>query len=344
MAYVFGQYANELIPLDDRLNPLMLYGAIAIVVLTGINIFGVRQGTWTQNLLTVIKVLGLATVFVVGMVYTAPDAVAAPAAGQSGGADYRLALILILYAFGGWNEMAYVGAEVRDPNKNILRALVLGTIATTAVYVLVTLAFVHALGLEGTRHSDAVAADVLRLALGEWGSRLISLLICVLALGVINGMIFTGARIYYALGTEHRLYAWLGQWSGRRGTPVWSLLIQCLITLGLVIGFGWSKGQEGLDKLVNFTTPVFWIFFLLIGTSLFVLRFREPNTPRPYRTAGYPVVPLLFCLSCLFMLWASVTWALDHKSYEAIWAIALLVIGVALCFFDPQPKDGKAAG
>jgi amino acid transporter len=109
--------------------------------------------------------------------------------------------------------------------------------------------------------------------------------------------------------------------------------------LGLVIGFGWQKGQDGIDCLVNFTTPVFWVFFFLIGTSLFVLRYREPSTPRPYRTAGYPIVPLLFCLSCLFMLWASVSWALDHQSYEAIWAIALLVIGVVLCFFDPKPNQ-----
>jgi len=204
--------------------------------------------------------------------------------------------------------------------------------ATTAIYVLVTLAFVHALGFPGVASAKAVAADVLALPLGLWGRRLISLLICISALGAINGLIFTGARIYYAMGKDHRLYASLGRWNQRLGTPVNSLLVQALITLPLVVYFG--RSDQGFTHLVNFTTPVFWMCFLLVGLSLFVLRWREPHTPRPYRAPRYPLVPLLFCASSLFMVYASVTWAVANKSSDALWSIALLAIGVLLAAWE----------
>lgn len=340
MAYVFAQYANELWKIGEGPLPLMLYAAGSVVVFTAINLIGLRQGKWTQNVLTIVKVVGLIAIFAVGVVFRSPDAIPAAAGATVRADSLYLALIFIFYAYGGWNEMAYVAAEVRDPRRNILRSLVLGTIAVTTIYVLVNLAFLHALGYGGTAKSEAVAADVLRLALGNWGGRLISALICVSALGAINGMLFTGARITYAMGNEHRLFAALGRWNAGRDTPVWSLLIQGLVTLALVVGFGWTKA--GFDALVIFTTPVFWIFFLLVGLSLFVLRFREPQTPRPYRVPLYPVIPILFCGSCLFMLYASITYAVQNRSAEAFWSIAILAIGFIMSLYtrDPQPQHG----
>lgn len=338
LAFVFGRYANELVPLDRiastlRVDPLMMYAVASVVVLTAINMLGVREGKWTQNALTTVKVIGLSAVFVAGFVFRSPDASSAVPTAVPGFLDFRLAMILILITYGGWNEMAYVGAEVRDPRRNILRALVLGTVAVTAIYALGNWAFIHALGFEGFCNSKAVATAVLDLV-GPWGGRFISVLICISALGAINGMVFTGARIYYAMGTEHRLYAWLGRWDERKGTPIPSLLIQAVITLALTIGFGMYEG--GFKSLVNFTTPVFWIFFLLIGLSLFVLRWREPQVERPYRVPLYPVIPILFCLSSLFMVHASVKYAWDNRSYEALWSIGVMVVGLLLCFLDPR--------
>lgn len=341
LAFVFARYADELVPLATvceplRIDPLMLYAVVSVVVLTAINMLGVREGKWTQNFLTTVKVLGLAAIFVVGMLYQSPDADKIVAAPQSYH-GFRLAMIFVLLTFGGWNEMAYVGAEVRNPRRNIVRALVLGTIAVTTIYALGNAAFIHALGYGGFCHSEAVATHTLNLV-SSLGGRFIAALICVSALGGINGMIFTGARIYYAVGTEHRLYAWLGRWNERKGTPIPSLLIQAAATLALVIGFGWFGGKEGFDKLVIFTTPVFWIFFLPIGFTLFVLRWREPDVERPYRVPLYPVVPILFCLSSLFMLWSSLSYAYDNQSYEALWAVGIMAIGVVFCLFDPRPR------
>lgn len=332
MAFVFARYANELLPLGQGAAPLVFYAAASIVALTVVNILGVPLGKGTQNLLTVTKLLGLVAVFVVGMLFTSPQAAPAAVAKPFALGELYLPMILILYAFGGWNEMAYVAAEVRNPDKNIFRSLVLGTVATTAIYVLVTLAFLHALGFAGIGSAKAVAADVMAIPLGDWGRRLISLLICISALGAINGLIFTGARIYYAMGKDHRLYAQLGRWHARLGTPVNSLVVQALITLPLVVYFG--RAADGFTHLVNFTTPVFWIFFLLVGLSLFVLRWREPHTPRPYRVPLYPLVPILFCASSLFMVYASITWAVANKSSDALWSIALLAVGVVLAGWE----------
>jgi amino acid transporter len=176
----------------------------------------------------------------------------------------------------------------------------------------------------------------LEWAIGPWAGRVISLLICISALGAINGQIFTGARIYYAMGSDHRLYSWLGQWDARRGQPVRSLLVQGAITLALVVAFGSTR--DGFKSMVIFTTPAFWFFLMLVGMSLFVLRRRDPHTRRPYRVFGYPFTPILFCLSCAFMVYASVDWAVTHRSWEAMWSIAILLVGAGLSIYSPESR------
>ena len=339
MAFIFARYANRLFPLDAILGSefaaLLAYALGSIVVLTAINLLGTMQGKWTQNVLTSVKVIGLAAIVVAGLTVRA-DAAAAPApvAALPTLDGFSLAMILVLYTYGGFNEMGYVAAEVRRPEKNILRALVLGTITVTLIYTLVSLAFVHALGYAGTQQSSAVAADVLQLVLGDWAARAISLLICISALGAINGMILTGARIYFALGSDYRMFAWFGRWSSRRETPVWALLFQGLITLALVAPLAALSrhAKGGFQSMVEFTTPIFWLFFLLVGVALFVLRRRVSEGHEPYRVLWYPVTPAVFCLSSLFMLWCSITYAVRHSSHEWFWAAAIMVVGVAVSF------------
>jgi basic amino acid/polyamine antiporter, APA family len=331
MAFVFARYANRLWPISSQTDEplaLMIYACGATAILSIINILGVQQGKWTQNLLTGVKVLGLVAIVGVGLWFSAPTSAAS--APKPAASNFEFAMILILFTYGGWSEMAFVAAEIRNPEKNILRALVLGTVAVTAIYVMVNLAFLSALGFEGFRGSKAVAADVLQNAVGDWASRVISLLICLSALGACNGNIFTGSRIFYAMGTDHRLYAFLGRWSDRFGTPVWSLVVQAAITVALIVGFGQTEG--GFSRMVNFTNVAFWTFLMLVGVSVFVLRAREPNTPRSYRVPGYPVTPVLFCLSSLFMLYSSLSYAISNRSNEAYWAIGLLLIGLGLSF------------
>ncbi len=342
MAYIFAQYANELWPQASGQwegGVLIAYAVLPVVLLTAINVVGVREGKWTQNVLTTVKIAGPVALAAAGLLFPAAGAAAAVPAAPSapgGHADFYMAMILVLWTYGGWNEMAYVAAEVRRPEKNIVRALVLGTAAITVIYLLLNFVFVYALGFEGMGRSKAVAADVLQLALGIRGARVISLMICISALGAINGLIFTGARIFYATGKDHALFARLGQWHPRRGTPLRSLVWQAAIVLALIVGFGlWTGGKKGgFQSMIEFTSPIFWAFFLLVGFSLFVLRWREPGTPRPYRVPWYPVPPVLFCLSSLFMLYACLRYALEAGSTEPVWAVVLMSAGILVSFFD----------
>jgi amino acid transporter len=333
MAYAFAEYANRIWPRAEGgrgAYVLVMYAAASIAILTTVNMLGVREGKWTQNVLTVAKVIGLTAIVAVGLLHAAPASTAPVTATASPGlswADMGLAMIFVLFTYGGWNEMAYVAGEVKEPRKNILRALLLGTLAVTVIYVSVNLAFLHGVGLNGARQAT-VAADVLELGIGPWAGLTMSLLICISALGAINGQIFTGSRIYFAMGREHRLYAWLGRWNTRRGTPLCSLLIQGAITVLLVVCFGLSR--DGFESMVKFTTPGFWFFLMLVGGAVFVLRLREPAVDRPCRVPGYPVTPALFCLSCAWLVYASLAHAVEHRSWEALWSMGVLLVGAVM--------------
>lgn len=356
------------LPTEDR-AVTALYAAGSVVLLTIINLLGIQLGKWTQNLLTVVKMLGLLAIVAVGLFCSHAPVADVPTASASASLPLVLGLIMVFYAYSGWNEMAYVGAEVRNPERNILRALVWGTLATIAVYLLVNLAFVRALGFAGLQHSHAVAADVLASVAGRRGELAISILICISVLGVINGMIFTGSRIYYAMGRQHALYGWLGRWNQRAGAPVPSLLVQGVITVGLILMFGlWHEQADramgwclhtlfglqaaaaeqatargGFEKLVIFTSPVFWFFLLLVGLSVFELRQREPVMPRPYRVPLYPFVPYIFCLSSTFMLYKSTEWAIDNRNPEALWSIGIMAVGLLLSLYDPKRSNSTAS-
>lgn len=338
MAYVFGDYASRLYSLGDRSS--LVYAALAVLLLTLVNMHGVQEGKWTQNILTTAKVLGLLGVVAVGLWHSAPQPIA-PAAKTSATYNVALAMVFVLYAYGGWNDISYVGAEVRDPKRNILRALLLGTGTVTVIYLLANLAFWHALGFTGVRNATAVAAEVASLGLGKWGEKAISILICISALGAINGMVFTGARIYYALGKEHRLFAPLGVWSVRWGTPLRSLALQGVITLTLMLGLQavdslvaksrHASPADGFEQMARFMFPFFWLFMVLVSLSLFWLRRKEPHVERPFRVSLFPLVPILFCAGTLFMLYSSVTFAWSQQAPEAWWSIGMFFIGVVLC-------------
>lgn len=343
MAYVFGRYATQLYPLGQY--SFTLYAAASVLAISMINVLGVREGKWTQNLLTAAKLLGLSIVMVIGMTHRAPPETDLAATVAPHDVNIGLALILVVFTYGGWNDMAYVAAEVRDPQRNILRALILGVVAVATVYVGINLAFVHALGLSGFAASRAVAGDVAALGLGDWGRRGIATLICISTLGAINGMIFTGARIYYAMGRDHALFARVGRWSTRFGTPAWSLVIQAVCTLLAVFGFGlFGGGPEGggFQRLIDFTTPVFWFFLLLTGVSVFVLRRRDPHHERPFRVPWYPAIPLVFCLGAGGIVCAGILHAIEARSWAALWAAALMFPGIVLAWYSRREAHETA--
>lgn len=334
MAFIFARYAQTLYaPFTDS---GLSYAAAVIVVLTVINILGVKAGKWTQNFLTVAKFLGLVAISVIGFTAPSPPQTGTlPAVESFTWEGLQLAFILVLFTFGGWNEMAYVAAEIKRPQQNIVRALVTGTVAVTALYVLVNGAFLSALGMAGMSNSRAVAVEAVGRTFPQIAGRVIAILICISALGAINGLIFTGARISYALGVDHRSFRPLGKWSQVLGTPVWALVVQGTLSLAIVLVAG-----SFIDTIL-YTAPLVWLFFLATAFSVIVLRRREPDMPRPYKVMAYPLSPLVFAAFCVFMLFSSTAYAIGRKPLGLLFLVGILLLGVMVYWLSDRPDIKK---
>ncbi|HEY7424936.1 MAG TPA: amino acid permease [Gemmataceae bacterium] len=328
MGFVFADYALQLgsVAEEHRLSWAACAAAAAVAGLTLLNLLGILFGKGAQNVLTLAKVIGLGGVLVAGFAWPQPLAsVEVPAA--SGPTSLAVAMVLVLLTYGGWNDAAFVAAEVRGGPRSIARALILGTAAITLIYLLLNAAFLWGLGFEQARQSHAIAADLLARPLGDWGKRIMSVLVMISALGAINGMLFSGSRVYASLGVDHPVFAWLGRSHAR--TPWVALLIQAAVSLAMIGVVGTPAGRAGVNDLLNraglgavqweghggfevltvFTTPLFWSFFLLTGLSLFVLRQRDPDVPRPFTVPLYPELPLTFCAICAYMIYAGLSYA-----------------------------------
>ena len=204
----------------------------AVAVLTAVNVAGVRSGVRTQNVLTVAKVVGVSLVIVVAVLGPGAGAAQVEELSPEQPVPLAIALILVLFSFGGWNETAFVAAEVREPRRNIVRAMLLGMVVVTVIYLAVNASFLHVLGFDGLASSEAVAAETVVSVFPRTAGSLVSALICLCALGAVNGLIFAGARIAYAVGRDHRLFGALGRWSERTGTPARALIVQGSLSVG----------------------------------------------------------------------------------------------------------------
>jgi basic amino acid/polyamine antiporter, APA family len=292
----------------------------------------------------------------------APGGESSAAAQNTDGAPVMLglALVFVLYTYGGWNDAAFVVAELQE-SRRIVPALILGTLSVTAIYLIVNSAYLAALGFDGVRQSTAVAADVLDHAVGEAGSQIISALVMISALGAANGLIYTGSRLYATFGADYSIFAALGRWHPRWGSPVFALAAQAVITLLMICAVGTAVGQEslnqlftslgmdndrwkwegkgGFDSLLALSAPVFWAFFMLTSLALIRLRSLDAQTPRPFRAPLYPELPLVFTAACGYMLYS----AIDYAGRLGLVGAALLAIGLPLYFMSPRTAAAQQA-
>jgi amino acid transporter len=399
MAFVFANYAIRLF--DEAFGwqlgvvSAFIFAGGAILVLTATNILGVVFGKAVQNVLTVAKILGLTAIIVAG--FYAPTEGAWEQPGLSPEqlvketfpgftASLGVALVLILYTYGGWNDAAFVAAEVRNGKKNITRALLLGILIITTLYLLVNAAYINSLGFSTAQKSNQIAADVLNRPFGKGGVTFMCILVMISALGAINGLIFTGARVYSTIGKDYSILSWMSGWDRKHAAPVPALITQGALALALVFFVGTTAGREGVNWLLDqtattteqkkvqneegdeqevtvpaghylkpmewadsykakedlpagtkaaglanggfetllaCTAPIFWLFFLATGVSLFVLRERDRDRDRPFKVPLYPELPLVFCLSCGYMLYSSIDYALTRG-----WKGGLVLLGV----------------
>jgi amino acid transporter len=302
VAFVYADYASNILPLGTYGNAI--HALLAVAVLTGVNLIGTPQSTAAQIVLTALTVVALLAVVVAGLsTSTAAPAQAAATTFSWGGLG--LAMVFVLLTYGGWNEAAYLSGELKDVRTNMVRTLLLGTAVVVILYVLANFAYLNVFGLEGLRKSNAVGADLMRIVAGDASAIVFSLVVCVCALSTLNATIFTGARVYYALGRDLSAIRPLGIWEMHGDKPANALLLQCAIAIVLII-FG-SVMRDGFEAMVAYTAPVFWFFLLLVAASVFI--FRRRGGALPYRMPLFPLPPIILGLAAIWMIYSSIAYA-----------------------------------
>jgi APA family basic amino acid/polyamine antiporter len=352
MAMIFGEFAVSVFP--DSL-PLYAFAGLSVIGLSLTNLIGVRFGKASQNLLTVAKVAGIMVVVAAAFLVwpsaegPSPEALAEVPAQINGAVDsaaaleessestwewFWLSMVFVMFTFGGWNDIAFVASETRDPKRNLLRALVVGTGVVLLVYLLVNLALVFGLGFDqmaslGSRWENATSVLV-EQNMGPVGKDLLSILVCVSCLGAINAMIFTSPRIYWATAVDYpslRLVA--GDVTGK---GCWrGILLQGVVTIAYILTFGDDK--NGVENLTASNAPYFWSFLGLTVISLMINRVRFKGQFEGYRVPFYPVLPVLFVGACLFMVYRSWTYMMDQELWLATAIIGgWVLVGLVLSF------------
>ena len=335
LSFIIGDYLAQIYSFGEFSS--VLYAAVVVVLLTAINIVGVSFGTGVQRFLMILQVLGIIIVLVAAFLFTpAETAVATSNTGTGNGTSMGLAMVFVLLTFGGWNEAAYISAELKSGRRGMATALIASIAIITLIYLLINLAYLHVLGLEGMASSNAIAADLAQVTIGDSGMVLIGVIVVLAAFTSVNATILTGARTNYALGRDFPVFSYLGQWNDKASSPVNAYVVQGVVALAL-IGLALFT-RNGFETMVEYTAPVFWFFLLLVGIALFVLRRKEPERPRPFKVPLYPITPLIFCLTSAYLFYSS----LMYTGLGALVGIGVLVVGVLILLAIPYISKKKA--
>jgi amino acid transporter len=343
LAFVFGDYASRLAPLGS--HGAALYAALIVVAITALNAVGTAHGKWLQNVLTLTLAVAMIVIIAAGLSMQVPHApVPAPAGPQPATAITGIAVIFVMLTYGGWNEAAYLGAELKEERRNIVRAFVIGIVAVTLVYLAMNYAYLRVLGLEGLRGARAPAADLVQSVFGATDAALLSVLVMVASAATLNATVFTGARTNYAFGCDQRLFGFLGRWHGGANAPLRGLIWQGAIALAMVAVA--ATTPDGFETLVAYTAPAFWLFFLLTGLAFFILRRRDPGDGQHFRVPLFPLPPLVFCAACGYMLIACIEYAASIESGASLGArlgIGVLALGIPLMVLSRRMASAAAA-
>jgi len=337
LAFIFGDYMSRVLSLGE--NSSVIYAVLIVIGLTAVNIVGLRASAKTQNVMSVLEVLGLLFVVVAGFVAPAATG-AAPVAPTGDGipALFGTALLFVLFTYGGWNDAAYISAEVKGGSRAIVKVLVISLLLITVVYLLFVASLLAGLGFDGLKASKQVAADVAQKAFGSFGEKLIGAIVALAALTSINATMLVAARVNYSLGQDWPIFRFMGGWNARRDTPIVALVTTSVITLLIVLVAAVNEG--GVKFMVDFTAPVFWLFILLTGLGLFVLRFRYPHVARPFKVPLYPILPIVFVCTCLFLLYRSLVFTLENQAIQVAIYVMLAGFVVWIAARLKKPAEG----
>lgn len=265
---------------------------LMIVALGLTNAVGVRWGARIQNLTVIGKLAVLVAIAIFAVVAPAAPAGTASTA-VVGSPGLLAALVPTLFAFGGWQQATWVGGEIRDPARNIPRAILIGVAVIVAVYLLVNWGYLRLLGFEAAAGSESIAADAAVVVVGDAGRRATAGAIALSAFGVLNAQLLSGPRLVFALALDGRFFRPFASVHARTGTPVAAIAMLCSVALALL----WIAGDRGIDRLLTGVVAVDGVFFAATGLASVVLWRRRPRASRPLRMPLWPVVPIAFAVA-----------------------------------------------
>ena len=328
LAFLIGDYATVVFPIGRFSSSV--YAVFTVAVFTLVNMAGIRSGSLVQRIFFSVVLLGLLLVVLTGLL--SPSAATTSTHSVLPGRALGKAMIFVLLTYGGWNEAAYLSAEVHNSRQNIIKVLLYSIALITFIYCIMNIALLRALGIDGVSASQAVAADLMQQAAGSGGVVFVSILIVIAAFSTINAAIITGARTGYAVGGDISLLGFLHKWNSIQGSPTRALLVQFVLVLFLIVAG--TGTRNGFVLMVEYTAPVFWIFFFLTGISLFVLRHKDTSAHRYFRVPGYPLTPVVFCGTCLYMFHASIV----HTGTGALAGLAIMALGIPVLLVSRMKK------
>lgn len=312
--------------------------AFIIILLTLVNLFGVKIGEWIANFFGGAKLIGLALIIGAGWFFADPqvDATNAASAFAQTPPDnlmgaFALGFIGVLWSYGGWQHASYMAGEAINPQKTVPRAMILGAIVITLVYVFANIAYMRLLPIEQIAVSKTVAADAMNTVTSTGGT-LMALLIALSTFGSIGIYSITAPRMYYAMAKDGVFFAKLAEIHPKWRTPVWAMLIQSAWALFLL--FFWGT----FNDLIEYVTFLDWIGLMLVGTTIFVFRKKRPNAERTYRTSLYPFTPMVFVGICAWF----VCFNMVGSREKALAGLLVVVSGmVAYWLFFRKKNRGK---
>jgi APA family basic amino acid/polyamine antiporter len=304
--------------------------AIAVIlILAAVNYVGVRSGGNLQVFVTAVKLLLIAGIIIVGLCSGRGDFshLGARITSVGGLAGFFAAMVSALWAYDGWNNVSMVSSEIRDPKRNLPRSLILGTAAVIATYILINIAYFYVMAPAQVAASHRVAADVMSSLYGSAAAGAVSVAVLISIFAALNGSILSGSRVPYAMARDGLFFRTAAKVHPQYRTPGNSMILLCLWSCIVVLS-GWY------DDLYNFVIFGSWILYLMTAVSVFVLRKKRPDLPRPYRVIGYPVVPVLFVAVASLLLISTI----QTRPRESLMGLGLMALGIPFYFYWKNRK------
>lgn len=326
------------LPIGEHGAPLalrygQLFAMVLIIGLAAVNYFGVRVGGNLQIVMTAVKIGAIVLIILAGLTYhAAPGATSGPTGAAPlvpiGAAGFVAALVAALWAYDGWNNVSMVASEIQQPRRNLPIALIGGTLFVMVVYLLANFAYFHVLSAADVAGHKRVAAEMMARVVGPWGASAVSVAVMISIFAALNGSILSGARVPYALARDGLFFRPFARVHPRFATPSFSILgLSAWAALLVLLG--------RYDQLYDYVIFASLLMYGMTTASVLVLRRKRPDMDRPYRTLGYPVVPILFVGAALVIEF----FTLRDKPREAIAGIVLIMLGLPFYFYWKSKKS-----